>query len=377
MPKIRILVVDDSVVVRRMVSDVLASDPQLEVAGIAANGRIALAKIPQVNPDIVILDVEMPELDGIGTLVEIRKSLPRLPVIMYSTLTQRGAEATLEALSRGATDYVTKPSNVGSAALGLECIRTQLIPKIKAICGRTLGIATFSPLAASLFPKALARPLAFPRREERIDIVAIGVSTGGPNALALLIPTLPRELLVPVVIVQHMPPVFTRLLAERLAAKSQIGVEEGHAGAVLKPGCAYIAPGDYHMVVASDHQQVMLRTYQGPPENSCRPAVDVLFRSVAEVYKPHALAVVMTGMGQDGLRGCEHIREAGGQILAQDEASSVVWGMPGFVVNNGLADKVLPLEQLGMEITRRVRNGRESTREFKSAPRAVESSIPR
>jgi len=180
-----------------------------------------------------------------------------------------------------------------------------------------------------------------------------------------------------VVIVQHMPPVFTRLLAERLAAKSQIGVEEGHAGAVLKPGCAYIAPGDYHMVVASDHQQVMLRTYQGPPENSCRPAVDVLFRSVAEVYKPHALAVVMTGMGQDGLRGCEHIREAGGQILAQDEASSVVWGMPGFVVNNGLADKVLPLEQLGMEITRRVRNGRESTREFKSAPRAVESSIPR
>ena len=282
MPKIRILVVDDSVVVRRMVSDALAADPQLEVAGTAANGKIALAKIPQVNPDIVILDVEMPELDGIGTLVGIRKSLPALPVIMYSTLTQRGAEATLEALSKGATDYVTKPSNVGSAAQGLECIRTQLIPKIKAICGRVLGSPVPSPLAATVASKTLPPRLAFPRREERIDIVAIGVSTGGPNALASLIPTFPRDFPVPVVIVQHMPPVFTRLLAERLAAKSQIGVEEGYPGAVLKPGCAWIAPGDYHMVVASDHNQVTLRTHQGPPENSCRPAVDVLFRSVAE-----------------------------------------------------------------------------------------------
>ena len=375
MPKIRILVVDDSVVVRRMVSDALAADPQLEIAGTAANGKIALAKIPQVNPDIVILDVEMPELDGIGTLVGIRKSLPHLPVIMYSTLTQRGAEATLEALSKGATDYVTKPSNVGSAAQGLECIRTQLIPKIKAICGRVLGLPLPSPQATFVAPKTLPSRLTFPLREERIDIVAIGVSTGGPNALALLIPTFPRDLPVPVVIVQHMPPVFTRLLAERLAAKSQIGVEEGSAGTVLKPGCAWIAPGDHHMVVASDHNPVTLRTHQGPPENSCRPAVDVLFRSVAAVYKAHTLAVVMTGMGQDGLRGCEHIREFGGQILVQDQATSVVWGMPGFVANAGLADKVLPLGQLGTEILRLVRNGRQPTREFKSALRTVESSV--
>jgi two-component system chemotaxis response regulator CheB len=377
MPKIRILVVDDSVVVRRMVSDALASDPQLEVAATAANGKIALAKIPQVNPDIVILDVEMPELDGIGTLVGIRKSLPALPVIMYSTLTQRGAEATMEALSKGATDYVTKPSNVGSAAQGLECIRTQLIPKIKAICGRVLGVPLPSPLPAAIASKTPQPRLLFPRREERIDIIAIGVSTGGPNALAILIPSLPRDLPVPVVIVQHMPPVFTRLLAERLAAKSQIGVEEGYPGAVLEPGRAWLAPGDYHMVVAGDAHQVMLRTHQGPPENSCRPAVDVLFRSVAEVYKSHALAVEMTGMGQDGLRGCEHIRESGGQILAQDQATSVVWGMPGFVANAGLADKVLPLDQLGMEILRRVRYGRESTRQFKPAPWIAESSIPR
>jgi len=377
MPKIRILVVDDSVVVRRMVSDVLAADPQLEIAGTAANGKIALAKIPQVNPDIVILDVEMPELDGLGTLVGIRKSLPTLPVIMYSTLTQRGAEATLDALSKGATDYVTKPSNVGSAAQGLECIRTELIPKIKGICSRVLGFAPSNPLAAAGPSKAIPPRLALPRPEERIDIVAIGISTGGPNALASLMPTFPGDFPVPMVIVQHMPPVFTRLLAERLAAKSQIEIKEGYMGAVLEPGCAWIAPGDYHMVVANDNRQVMLRTYQGPPENSCRPAVDVLFRSVAEVYQPHVLAVEMTGMGQDGLRGCQHIREAGGQILVQDQASSVVWGMPGFVANAGLADKVLPLDQLGAEILRRVRFGRELTREFKSAPRRLEPGIPR
>jgi two-component system chemotaxis response regulator CheB len=377
MPKIRILVVDDSVVVRRMVSDALAADPQLEIAGTAANGKIALAKIPQVNPDIVILDVEMPELDGIGTLVAIRKSLPALPVIMYSTLTQRGAEATLEALSKGATDYVTKPSNVGSAAQALECIRTQLVPKIKAFCCRVSGFPPACALAATGASQNLTPRLPLPRREERIDIVAIGVSTGGPNALASLIPTLPRDFPVPMVIVQHMPPVFTRLLAERLAAKSQIDVQEGYTGAVLEPACAWVAPGDHHMVVTGDHNQVTLRTQQGPPENSCRPAVDVLFRSVGDVYKPHALAVVMTGMGQDGLRGCEHIRELGGQILAQDQASSIVWGMPGFVANAGLADKVLPLDQLGMEIVRRVRNGRDAPRAFKSAPWVVESGNPR
>ena len=377
MPKIRILVVDDSVVVRRMLSDALTADPQLEVVGTAANGKIALAKIPQVNPDIVILDVEMPELDGIGTLVGIRKSSPALPVIMYSTLTQRGAEATLEALSRGATDYVTKPSNVGSVAQALECIRVQLIPKIKAICGGVLGLFQPSLPLVPMVSKAPVPSSVFPRPVERIDIVAIGVSTGGPNALASLIPNLPPDLPAPVVIVQHMPPVFTRLLAERLAAKSQVGVEEGHQGAVLKPGCAWIAPGDYHMVVANDHQQVVLRTHQGPPENSCRPAVDVLFRSVASVYKSHALAVVMTGMGQDGLRGCEHIREAGGQILVQDQATSVVWGMPGFVANAGLADRVLPLDQLAMEIIYRARSGRNSMRGLRSAPWSMESSVPK
>lgn len=374
MPKIRVLVVDDSVVVRRMVSDVLAADAGLEVAGTAANGKIALAKISQVNPDIIILDVEMPEMDGIAALVAIRKISRFLPVIMYSTLTQRGAEATLEALAKGATDYVTKPSNVGSVAQGLECIRTQLIPKIKAICSGASGVSNLVPSATSA-GSALARPRDARRPQERVDIVAIGVSTGGPNALAVLVPSLPSDLPVPVVIVQHMPPVFTRLLAERLSAKSQLRVEEGYSGAVLRPGGVWIAPGDYHMTVANEADGRGLQIRQGPPENSCRPAVDVLFRSVAEVYNAHALAVEMTGMGQDGLRGCEQIRERGGQVLAQDQASSVVWGMPGFVANAGLADRILPLNQLGVEIVRRLRFGRESSRQFANATPRLEAGI--
>jgi two-component system chemotaxis response regulator CheB len=360
MRKIRILVVDDSVVIRRMLTGVLSEDPQLEIAGSAANGRIALSKIPQVNPDIVILDVEMPELNGIETLAELRKTYPVLPVIMYSTLTTRGAEATLDALTLGATDYVTKPSNVGSAAQGMECIRTELATKIKAICSRTTGLdlslASMPPPRANQIHE---RKAIIPRRAERVDIVAIGVSTGGPNALAELIPALPGDFPVPIVIVQHMPPIFTHLLAERLSTQSQITVEEGAPAKAIKPAEAWVAPGDYHMVVAREGTTVRLHTHQGPPENSCRPAVDVLFRSVAEVYQSHALAIVMTGMGQDGYRGSEHIRDAGGQVLAQDEATSVVWGMPGFVAHAGLADKVLPLGELAPEICRRVRLGRE------------------
>lgn len=364
MRKIRVLIVDDAVVVRKMVGDVLSADPALEVVGAVANGRIGLAKIPQVNPDLVTLDIEMPEMDGLQTLAALRKIYPRLPVIMFSTLTARGAGATLDALSLGANDYVTKPANVGSVAVGMQRIREDLIPKIKALCPGIAGLppppvplriwkpTTFTPQpgsAADHSPHSTAR---------RVDIVTIGVSTGGPNALAELLPRLPVDFPVPVVIVQHMPPLFTKLLAERLAAKSAIRVSEGAAGALLQPGCAWVAPGDFHMVVARDAAAVRLQLHQGPPENSCRPAVDVLFRSVAKLYGTGALAVVLTGMGQDGLRGCEDIREAGGQVVVQDEASSVVWGMPGFVARAGLADKILPLGQLGNEITRRVRESR-------------------
>ncbi|MGH9353553.1 MAG: protein-glutamate methylesterase/protein-glutamine glutaminase [Terriglobia bacterium] len=353
MQKIRILIVDDSVVIRRMLMDALASDPCFEIAGVAANGRIALSKIPQVNPDLVTLDVEMPEMDGLEALAALRKLYPKLPVIMFSTLTERGAAATLDALSLGANDYVTKPANVGGLDTALKRVRDELIPKIKALC--MPAAQTPAPLSQRLTPaglKSAAAPLR--RAPVRLDVLAIGVSTGGPNALAELVPQLPADFPVPVVIVQHMPPIFTRFLAERLASRSEVSVVEGSAGLALSAGQVVIAPGDYHMVVERQGLKVFIRTHQQPPENSCRPSVDALFHSIAATYGPHALGLIMTGMGQDGLRGCRNIREAGGQILAQDQATSVVWGMPGFVAEAGLADKVLPLGELAPEIVRRV-----------------------
>jgi two-component system chemotaxis response regulator CheB len=360
MPKVRVLVVDDSVVIRRMLTDVLAADAALEVVGAAANGRIALAKLPQVNPDIVILDVEMPELGGLETLAAIRKGYPTLPVIMFSALTERGAAITLDALSLGATDYSTKPANVGSAAVAQERVREELIPKIKGLVGgREQAGAGGSrreqtgtvPAGGPSLPSAPARSRPLPSAPA---VVAIGVSTGGPNALASLLPALPGDFPVPIVIVQHMPRLFTKLLADRLSAKSAIQVVEGAPGMIVEPGHAYIAPGDWHMILEPTAGGVQLSTHQGPPENSCRPAVDVLFRSCAAVYGAHVLAAVLTGMGQDGFRGAELIHEAGGQVLAQDAATSVVWGMPGYVAQAGLADRVLPLGEVATEILRRV-----------------------
>jgi two-component system chemotaxis response regulator CheB len=326
-----------------------------------------LHKLSQLNPDLITLDVEMPEMDGLETLAALRKTYPRLPVIMFSTLTQRGATATLDALALGASDYVTKPANVGSVAAGMQRIRDDLIPKIKTFCRGILGVeqpvalARSPQLAASTPQSAFRTPrLATPHLvQQRIDLVAIGVSTGGPNALAEIFPGWAATFPVPIVVVQHMPPMFTKLLAERLAARSTMRITEGVPGDLLEPGHAWIAPGDFHMEVERHAAAaVRLQMHQGPPENSCRPAVDVLFRSVAAVYGPHALAVVLTGMGQDGLRGCEAIKEAGGQVFVQDEPSSVVWGMPGIVARSGLADQVLPLNRLAAEILQRVQVGR-------------------
>jgi len=357
MGRIRVLVVDDAVVVRRLVTDVIAADPALEVAGTAANGRIALAKIPQINPDIVTLDVEMPEMNGLETLAAIRKQYPALPVIMFSTLTQRGAATTIDALSLGANDYVTKPANVGSVVEAIQCLREQLVPKLKLWCTRVTRHESVALRPGGSFAY-VAAPRKTAAHSSLIEALAIGVSTGGPNALSALLPQLPGDLPVPTFIVQHMPPVFTKLLAERLGTLSPLKVSEAVSGVEACPGHVYVAPGDYHMVVKSEGLVKRIRTNQDQPENSCRPAVDVLFRSVAAVYGPGTLGVVLTGMGQDGLRGCEHIREAGGQILAQDEASSVVWGMPGFVARAGLADLIVPLREVAGEIVRRVQKGR-------------------
>lgn len=357
MKKIRVLVVDDAVVVRSMVTAILKSDSQIEVVGVAANGKIALAKIEALKPDIVTLDIEMPEMNGLETLAELRKRRIRLPVIMFSTLTERGAATTLEALALGASDYVAKPANVGSVAEGQRKIASELIPKIKALCPQ----AGISPDGASALKRS--SPLRTARRAPvvagrspcagEIDIVAIGVSTGGPNALAEMIPKISPDLGVPIVIVQHMPPVFTEMLAKRLDQCSPFNAREGRTGEALRPGDLWIAPGDFHMRVARDGAEVRLTVDQESPESSCRPAVDPLFRSVAEIYGNKVLGVILTGMGQDGVKGCEVVCEAGGSVIAQDEESSVVWGMPGYVARAGLADAVLPLDQIAREINRR------------------------
>ena len=354
MARINVLVVDDSVVIRRLVTSVLEDDPEISVVGTAASGRIALSKLLQVAPDCVTLDMEMPDLDGLGTLRELRKTHPRLPVIMFSTLTERGAGATLDALALGANDYVCKPANVGSVPQAIASVREQLVPKIKALCPPKTGAGPRTSVgavaAAPVRRAALTAPVPGTTPTARVDVLAIGSSTGGPDALTALLPQLPASFPVPVVIVQHMPPVFTRMFAQRLDSKCALEVKEAQDGDLVRPGRVLIAPGDKHLELARVGTSVVARLTSGPPENFCRPAVDVLFRSVADLYGANVLSVVLTGMGSDGARGAEVLRRGGAEVIAQDEASSVVWGMPGAVVAAGLAHQVLPLAAIAPHI---------------------------
>jgi two-component system chemotaxis response regulator CheB len=392
MSGIRILIVDDSVVVRRLLSRIIEEEPGLEVAGQAANGQLALEMLDEADPDLVTLDVEMPVMDGLATLAELRRRRPRLPVIMFSTLTSRGAATTIEALSRGASDYLTKPEGAANLQESLERLRLELVPRVRALSRvrpaqeRPLkGVAQNGLLRSGLavprlrssIPQREASPIphvtiplargyeparhplhpnapaptpqasSVPRYLSRpAELVVIGVSTGGPNALARILPMFPATLSVPVLIVQHMPPLFTRMLADRLDQLSPLKVREAQTGAALRPGEAWLAQGDWHMTVAREGGRLVLRENQGPQVNSCRPAVDVLFNSAVQACGGAVLAIVLTGMGQDGMKGARAIREAGGLVLAQDEESSVVWGMPGAVATAGLADAVLPLDGL-------------------------------
>jgi two-component system chemotaxis response regulator CheB len=353
MQKIRVLVVDDSIVVRRVVMEELDAQSDIEVAGMAANGRIAVDKMSQLNPDLVILDIEMPEMDGLTALTHMRRTHPRTPIIMFSSLTELGASATLEALSRGASDFFAKPGGAGGLEASRKVIQSELIPAIRALCAPKPAPAS----APATIPHRPA-PKHVSTATPRVEILVIGTSTGGPNALAELFSALPAGFPVPIVVVQHMPPMFTQMLADRLSKNSRIPTVEAKSGTELEPGKAWIAPGDYHLVVERDGGRIRTKIHQEPQENACRPAVDPLLRSVAAVYGRTCLAVILTGMGRDGLGGCEAVRAAGGQILAQDEATSVVWGMPGFVVRAGLADSILPLSGIAGEIVRRVRIGR-------------------
>lgn len=376
MPPIRILIVDDSVVIRKVLTDALSSDPAFEVVGTASDGRIALTKIAQLRPDLVTLDVEMPNLSGLGTIPEIRKLYPTLPIIMFSNFTARGAATTLDALALGASDYSMKPASTGNLEATMQHIRQDLLPKIKSLCrwrpAANVDPATHLPSHNDLAKPAAALVNASPRNSAPIEILAIGASTGGPNALGELIPAIPEDFPIPIVIVQHMPPLFTRALAERLDSKSAIPVREGVSGEKLKPGQAWIAPGDFHITVVRRGSDAYLALNQDRPENSCRPAVDVLFRSVASTFGARTLAVVLTGMGSDGVFGAQLVRKRNGRVIVQDEATSVVWGMPGQVAAAGFADNIYPIGSLAAEIDRQVRASRLSLRVVPSlAPSTV------
>lgn len=352
--KIRVLVVDDSVVIRHLVMHALREEADIEVVGAEPNGAAALSRIPEVQPDVVTLDIEMPVMDGLTALRQIRKLHPRLRTIMFSTLTTRGASSTFEALALGADDYVAKASNAGSLDQSMASLRGELVPKIRQFFARATAPALalpMKPAVAVTSSQAAPRHQAI-RRAGPFQILGIGVSTGGPQALANLIPQLPAKLRVPVLLVQHMPPMFTRLLAERLDSLSPLRVVEAADGMEILPGTVYIAAGDYHLRLRRSGNSMYAALDQGPHENSCRPAVDVLFRSLSESCGKDILSVVLTGMGSDGVRGTRAIKASGGYSLVQDQTSSVVWGMPGAIVEAGLADCVLPLSALGPEIVR-------------------------
>ena len=339
--QIRVLIVDDSVVMRRVVAKALLRDPSIAGTDYAVNGALALKKIAERRPDVVVLDIEMPVLDGFQTLREIRRTDAQLPVVLLSGIDERVAAATLDALSLGVTDFVVKPSG-GGIADAEAYISRHLTPLLLALAA----------------PRTVARA-ATPQSDgtsgrRRVEAVVVGTSTGGPDALADLLRGLPAELPVPFLVVQHMPATFTRLLAERLHRAGGLAVREAEHGELIQASTVYIAPGDRHLELAREGSEVRAVLGAGPPENFCRPAADVLFRSAADVYGPGTLALVLTGMGRDGLRGCQCVRTAGGQVLVQDPATAVIGSMPTAVLDAGLADAALSLDLLARELVHRV-----------------------
>jgi two-component system, chemotaxis family, protein-glutamate methylesterase/glutaminase len=363
---IRILVVDDSVITRSLICRWLESDAALQVVGTAADGRAAIQMLSRHKVDILLLDIEMPVLDGLSALPELLRTQPGVKIIMASSLTRRNAQITLRALELGAVDYLTKPSGSQVVLDGTD-FRTQMIEKVKAhgadIPHRNVkksalvskqtkalerqNLPVIPSSAISLKPSALITIAP--------KIIALGCSTGGPNALNVFFSKIARPLPIPIVIVQHMPPIFTDILAQQISRSYNVNCTEARDGEILQPGHIYIAPGDYHMRIKPTRGVHAIVLSQDAPVSYCRPAVDPLFISVAEFFGENALGVVLTGMGKDGLRGAEKIRELGGDILVQDEASSVVWGMPGAVAKAGLASEVIALDMLADAIEKRLR----------------------
>jgi len=350
----RILIVDDSAVMRSLLRSVVGADPGLVVAGAAADGESALSTLEDLRPDLVLLDVEMPVMDGLVTLKKLRARGHRMPVIMCSSLTQRGARVTIEALAGGASDYVTKPAGQASVSAALQTLSQELIPKIHALA----AAAQVRPALHAAPLPALLPPLAPPPRPQPVSsvpaVLVIGVSTGGPAALDVLLPALPAGFPLPVLIVQHMPEGFTRAFAERLNGMCPFEVKEAAQGDLVVPNRVLIAPGNYHMGLARQGSHFVAPINVGPKVQRQRPAADVLFQSVAQIAPTLSIGVILTGMGADGAAGLLAMKKAGARTIAQDEASCVVFGMPKEAIALGAADLILPVEQIADAVMRMV-----------------------
>ncbi len=348
--KLKVLVVDDSALYRQVITDIFKTVPQIEVVGMAENGVEALERMDSLKPDLVTLDIEMPVMDGLRTLEKMRSKHPGVKTLLISHYTEKGAELTIRALNLGADDFVTKPTRAGSVDENLRWLKDQLLPRVRQFvpANKTRTginrIAQYTRQEGVVYPHG--RPRAFPR-----DVIAIGLSTGGPKCLSNLFRQLPSTMKQAILIVQHMPPLFTKKLADQLNELGTIPAHEAEDYEPVERGKAYIAPGDYHMTVQKENGRHVIRLNQDPPENYCRPAVDVLFRSVAKAYGRRALGVVLTGMGKDGLNGSRMMKEAGAPIIAQDKETSVIWGMPGQIVEHGLADAIAPIDKMYNVIT--------------------------
>jgi two-component system, chemotaxis family, protein-glutamate methylesterase/glutaminase len=351
---IRVLVVDDSVVVRQLIIDALKADSEIEIAAVAENGRAALQQLDHLQVDVILLDLEMPEMGGMALLDALKQRGSRVPSIVFSTLTERGAAAALEALSRGASDYVCKPSGQKSMAATLARIRDELIPRVHALASKA------RPSPVRIAPRRSGGPPSRPigaSQSERPAIVVVGVSTGGPTALAEVVMGLPTDLAVPVLVVQHMPALFTKALAQRLGEGSRVRVCEASHQQLLHGGTVYLAPGDFHMRIKGSAREAWITLDKEPKENGCRPAVDPLFKSAAAIYGAQVLALVLTGVGSDGLRGATEVRKAGGQIWVQDRSTCAASGMPSAIIDAGLCDRELLLNGISAALTRALRAG--------------------
>jgi two-component system chemotaxis response regulator CheB len=350
---IRVLVVDDSVAVRRSLGDALEREPGFVVCGSAPNGLLALELVARTKPDVIVLDLEMPVLDGLEFLSRLRPTHPRLPVLVFSGVVGHANEATLEALWRGASDYLLKPHGLTPESTA-GFLRAELFPRLRALAAPAPAPARPAPAAPPRPFSVTPAPLPAVTGPEPVpSVVVVGASTGGPRALAGAIGTLPADFPVPVVVVQHMPAEMSDFFAAGLGSNCELPVRVAADGGVVAPGVIWVAPGGAHLMLVADGPRARFQLDRGPEVNGCRPAVDPLFQSATHVYGAGVLAVVLTGMGQDGLEGARAVAASHGRVLVQDEASSVVWGMPGVVARAGLAHAVLPLGALSEEILAR------------------------